>query len=87
MANCRACGGVLGRDCFNEHDCLMISHNQEQEYYQNIEHSEDYIRTLIYTLEQNKIPVPNSFSVEPPLIFKLQSSCENNPMIDDDLPW
>lgn len=31
MANCRACGGVLGRDCFNEHDCLMISENNRNE--------------------------------------------------------
>lgn len=86
MANCKTCGGVLDRDCFNEHDCLMISHSQEQELHQNIEHSEDYIQTLIYTLEQNKIPVPNSFSAEPPLIMKIPYGCENK-YIDDGLPF
>src|SRR5579859_5411232 len=27
---CSACGGVLGRDCFNEEDCLMILHSQQR---------------------------------------------------------
>lgn len=27
MNTCIACGGVLGRDCFNEHDCIQISQN------------------------------------------------------------
>lgn len=85
MANCRACGGVLGRDCYNEQDCMSISHNEQQMYYQGLDHAEDYIRTLIYTLEQNKITVP-SFSAEPPLIFKIESTCENQ-YIDDGLPW
>lgn len=31
MARCRACGGILGRDCFNEQDCLMISMQQSQQ--------------------------------------------------------
>jgi hypothetical protein len=31
MATCSACGGVLGRDCFNEQDCLSISDSSENE--------------------------------------------------------
>lgn len=27
---CQGCGGILGRDCFNEYDCVQIS---EQHYY------------------------------------------------------
>jgi hypothetical protein len=30
MKTCRACGGVLGRDCYNEHDCLQISNSNMQ---------------------------------------------------------
>lgn len=29
MANCRSCGGVLGRDCFNESECEWIGQQQE----------------------------------------------------------
>jgi hypothetical protein len=31
MTRCSACGGVLGRDCFNEQDCLAISNSLESE--------------------------------------------------------
>lgn len=27
MRACVACGGVLGRDCFNEQDCIAISNS------------------------------------------------------------
>lgn len=30
---CQGCGGVLGRDCFNERECIYISQQQEQEEY------------------------------------------------------
>ena len=28
---CKGCGGVLGRDCFNEIDCMEISRRQEMD--------------------------------------------------------
>lgn len=35
MAICPGCGGVLGRDCWNAEDCLMIAQQMEQDaYYQ-----------------------------------------------------
>lgn len=38
MANCRGCGGILGRDCWNEYDCMQISannyRNEDEQYVQ-----------------------------------------------------
>jgi len=50
MANCRACGGVLGRDCFNESDCLEISRREEYENNPDIQCLEHYISVLEYKL-------------------------------------
>jgi len=85
MANCRACGGVLGRDCYNEAECLEISRQQYEDDYDDrgLNH---YISILIYTMEQKGINIPNSFSPEPPLIMKIPYSCENK-YIDDGLPF
>jgi hypothetical protein len=83
MANCRACGGRLGLDCFNESDCLEISRQQYEDDYDDrgLNH---YISVLIYTMEQKGIKIPNSFSPEPPLIMKIPYGCENR-YIDDGL--
>jgi len=29
MSTCRGCGMVLGRDCFNEQDCMWIAQDME----------------------------------------------------------
>lgn len=29
MSICRGCGGFLGRDCFNEPECMFIEHSQQ----------------------------------------------------------
>ncbi len=29
MNTCRACSGVLGRDCYNEYDCMQISNSYD----------------------------------------------------------
>lgn len=86
MANCRACGGVLGRDCFNEADCLEISRSNQYENDSLYQDQEHYISILIYTMEQKGIKIPNSFSPEPPLIMKIPYGCENR-YIDDGLPF
>lgn len=87
MANCRACGGRLGLDCFNEADCLQISMNEQYSDSYNNSELEHYISILIYTMVQKGITIPNSFAAEPPLIFKIVNTCDTNPNIDYDLPW
>jgi hypothetical protein len=32
---CQGCGGVLGRDCWNEADCVQISNQQAHDLYIN----------------------------------------------------
>ena len=87
MANCRACGGRLGLDCFNEQDCLEISNRQYYQYEQIIYQLEEYIEVLKYRLQLANIPIPNIISTENPLILKQIVLCETNPMIDDLLPF
>lgn len=86
MRICRGCGGVLGRDCWNEADCVQISNSLEQDNYYNSSGDAHYISILIYTMEQKGISVPNSFSPEPPLIMKIPYTCENQ-YEDDGLPF
>lgn len=35
MANCKSCGGVIGRDCFNPQECEYIGYLQDQEKEKN----------------------------------------------------
>tara|TARA_R110002126_G_scaffold174495_5_gene323076 strand:- start:126 stop:386 length:261 start_codon:yes stop_codon:yes gene_type:complete len=86
MRTCRACGGILGRDCFNESDCLQISRSEQFNNEFNKGELEQYISILIYTMKQKGITIPNSFSPEPPLVMKIQYGCQNR-YIDDDLPF
>lgn len=38
---CSGCGGVLGRDCWNEHECMEISRqNAHDDYIQQMEYRE-----------------------------------------------
>jgi hypothetical protein len=46
---CQGCGGILGRDCFNEHDCIMIS--QSQNFFHDREREADTDQ-LHYELNQ-----------------------------------
>lgn len=87
MANCKACGGKLGLDCFNEQDCLEISNRQYYQDEQIIYQLEEYIEVLKYRLQLANIPIPNIISTENPLILKPIVLCEANPMIDDLLPF
>lgn len=32
---CQGCGGILGRDCFNEYECVLISNMQAHDLYIN----------------------------------------------------
>ena len=31
MRHCQGCGGILGRDCFNEQECVWIGQSIEQD--------------------------------------------------------
>jgi len=87
MANCRACGGVLGRDCFNEADCLEISRSNQYGNDNDIQYLEYYISVLEYKLIENKLTVPLLNVPENPLVLKPVNLCETNPMYDDGLPF
>lgn len=52
MPTCRACGGVLGRDCFNESDCLEIANNNSM-YLANTEHAYDAANRFIQLIMDN----------------------------------
>lgn len=82
MANCRACGGRLGLDCFNEADCLEISRNNLNRYDNDIQYLEYYISVLEYKLIQNKLTIPLLIVPENPLVLKQMNLCETNPYID-----
>lgn len=87
MTTCRACGGVLGRDCYNEADCLDISRRQSQDDYYYTADLENYISILIYTIEQNGILVPEANYQEPSLVMKPIFGCDYGYTVDDDLPF
>lgn len=37
MSTCAGCGGVLGRDCFNEADCVWITQDMQMRAAQDAE--------------------------------------------------
>lgn len=50
MKICQGCGGVLGRDCWNEQECIWISQSQQidnqQQIQQEINLRDEHIRVL-----------------------------------------
>lgn len=61
---CSGCGGTLGRDCFNEAECIEISRQREQDYREfeylcnQIYELQGKVDMLEEVLEQNNIPLP-----------------------------
>ena len=49
MSICRGCGGVLGRDCWNEADCVQISNQPHDAYL-----LEFFQRDLVFAEERIK---------------------------------
>lgn len=77
--NCRACGGVLGRDCFNEMDCLSVNMYDEQQDRQKANSLEEII-SRIESILGIALPTP-----EP---MKLNIVIPNSSHEDiDDLPF
>ncbi|MDX3913738.1 MAG: hypothetical protein QHC79_09380 [Pseudosphingobacterium sp.] len=57
---CQGCGGVLGRDCWNEIECIAIGNMQEQRaYYEasRVPDMENQIHMLTGHLEQAQIEI------------------------------
>jgi hypothetical protein len=88
MNICRSCGGVLGRDCWNEQDCMQISNSYDNyENHELIKMLQYENSVLMYLLNHNKINVPDfRFSAVEPLVLMPIVSCENK-YIDDELPF
>ena len=55
MRICQGCGGVLGRDCFNEMECISISHSQQSNLEYRIEVLEKTVFKLIGMLKNHNI--------------------------------
>jgi hypothetical protein len=69
MGTCRACGGVLGRDCYNEADCLQISQSNEYNLQYEVDLLREYVSILEYTLTQKGIEIPMMNVVQTPLVL------------------
>lgn len=54
---CRACGGVLGRDCFNEIECMSISAREESYKQGQYEELQRRFDKLLEILAANDINV------------------------------
>lgn len=48
MSICRGCGGLLGRDCFNEPECMFIEHSQQR----TVEYENQELRRRVERLER-----------------------------------
>ena len=55
MRICQGCGGVLGRDCFNEMECISISHSQQSNIEYRIKVLEETVFKLIAMLKKHNI--------------------------------
>lgn len=64
MSICRACGGVLGRDCWNEADCLRISNDSAHNLYlldfiqRDLVDAENRIKFLEDFIENSGLEIP-----------------------------
>lgn len=66
MAICRGCGGVLGRDCWHEIDCMMITRSMENErqYHEYLQERtlcqrlRDWIKHLISRMKVDETDIP-----------------------------
>jgi hypothetical protein len=61
---CQGCGGILGRDCFNEYDCMQISNKQAHDLYINeflqrdLANAEIRIQVLEQFILDNNLEIP-----------------------------
>jgi len=81
MANCRACGGKLGLDCFNEYECIQISQNIYQYQDEEINFLREQLEVLKYQLNQNNIPFFDGLGVPYPTPLIKPIEIEEDPKI------
>lgn len=48
MKICNGCGGVLGRDCWNEQDCVAISNSQDNQFISQLESELRWERDVLF---------------------------------------
>lgn len=78
MRMCQGCGGVLGRDCYNEMECISISQSSQSSLEYRVEVLEQTVFKLIDMLKKHNI----NFQ----LISEIPERVEaGNPV--DDLPF
>ena len=64
MSICRGCGGILGRDCWNEADCVQISNQQAHDLYllefmqRDLIDAEERVRFLEEFIVNNGLEIP-----------------------------
>ena len=64
MSICRGCGGILGRDCWNEADCIQISNQQAHDLYlldfmqRDLNYAEERIRFLEEFIVNSGLEIP-----------------------------
>ena len=79
---CQGCGGVLGRDCYNQADCIEISRRQNQDYYDDadkVNELQHQIYVLLSILIENNIELPEFAKQKDEIIY--------NSSTIDDLPF
>lgn len=60
MKTCNGCGGVLGRDCWNEHDCIQISqsmNSQDQQHVNQLDHELSWERNVVVPDLERKLEI------------------------------
>ena len=64
MSICQGCGGILGRDCWNEADCIQISNQQAHDLYlldfmqRDLNYAEERIRFLEEFIVNSGLEIP-----------------------------
>ena len=93
MAHCRACGGKLGLDCFNEADCLQISENNHQHQEQEINYLQNMVDRLKYQMNSMGILYYDGIHPEieapfkQPVEISFHPNIINHPQHPDYLPF
>jgi len=77
---CQGCGGVLGRDCWNEVDCIQISNQQAHDLYINEFLQRDLADAESRILFLEQFILDNGLEIPYPIIEPIDES-------DDSLPF
>lgn len=85
---CQGCGGILGRDCFNEFDCIRIGNAMEQERHDEHQRAandmEERFWKLVDVVERAGIDCSELKPVAPEPV---QPLLRGSDYLDDGLPF